>query len=453
MVLDSLGDSLKDALDGLRDKRGSLEEEDIDPIVKEIQRALIQSDVEVDVVQKATDNIKEKSLEGDVPRTVSPREYVLNIVYDELLAIVGDSTDIPLESQNIILAGLQGAGKTTSAAKLAYWFETKGLRSAVIQTDTFRPGAHQQLRQLTDEADIMSYTDENVDDPIELVTEGLHETEEADVRIIDTAGRHASEEKLIEEIQQISDAVGSDRNFLVIDAAMGSSVKEQSKRFNDTIGIDGVVITKMDGTAKGGGALSAIKEANTTISFLGTGEEVKDIERFNPDGFISRLLGMGDLQKLSERVERAIHESDEEDWDPEDLLEGEFTLHDMKKQMESMNQMGALDEIVGMLPGFGGILDKIDDDMLDMQEEKMRQYQIIMDSMTEKEMEDPGILDVSRKKRISRGSGIDIEEIDSMLDQYKQMNQFMGQIDSASDMKKMTERMNLGGGGGLGGMF
>lgn len=449
MVLDSLGDSLQDTLDSLRNKSGTLTEDDITPITKEIQRALLESDVEVNLVMDVSERIKNKAIDEEPPGGVTAREHVLNVVYEELTDVVGESTDIPLEEQTILLAGLQGAGKTTSSAKLAWWFEKKGLKSGLVQTDTFRPGAHEQSQQLAENADLMHSVNPDEKDAVSRAKAGLNEIDDAEVKIVDTAGRHASEGKLIEEIESISEAVNPDINLLVIDAAMGKSAKEQAKKFNESIGIDGVVITKMDGTAKGGGALTAVKEADTTISFLGTGEEVQDIERFDPDGFISRLLGMGDLKQLSERVERAMYEMDEEDdWEPEDILEGEFTLYDMKKQMETMGNMGRMDEVLNRIPGMGSkIMNKLDDDMIAVQEEKMRVFSIIMDSMTDEEIDNPSIITKSRKQRIARGSGTTIDEIDELLDQYRKMKGLFNKMGSPEDMKKMAKRFNLGGGG------
>lgn len=452
MVLDNLGDSVQGALDRLRGQRGDLSEEDVQPVVKEIQRALLEADTEVDIVMDLSETIKERAVTEELPGGVTPREHVLNIVYEEMVEVVGESTELPLQNQRILLAGLQGAGKTTTAAKIAWWFSKKGVKSSVIQTDTFRPGAHEQLSQLAGESDIDNHTNKDGTDAVEIAEQGLEKTQDADVQVVDTAGRHASEEALIDEIQDISQVVNPDVNLLVIDAAMGHAAKEQAERFNETIGIDGVVITKMDGTAKGGGALTAVNSADASIAFLGNGEEVRDIERFEPDGFISRLLGMGDLKQLSERVERAVHETDEDDWDPEDVFKGDFTMYDMKKQMETMNQMGALDEVMDMIPGFGsGAMSEIDDDMMDMQEERMRQFQVIMDSLTDEEMKDPSIIKSSRKQRIARGSGTDVDLVDEMLQEYNQMNQILGQLGSPAEMKKMAGNMDIGdmmGGGG-----
>lgn len=457
MVLDSLGSSLQGALDKLSGKRGKLSQEDIDPIVKEIQKALLEGDVQVGLVQDVSDNIEDRALNSDPPGGVTAREHVLKIVYEELTEIIGESTDIPLEGQTILLAGLQGAGKTTTSAKVGWWFEKKGLRSSLIQTDTQRPGAHKQTKQLADEGELICSVDSEAEDAVSRAREGLNEvqSEDADVEIVDTAGRHASEQELINEIKSISDEINPDLNLLVLDAGMGQSAEEQARRFDNAIGIDGVVITKMDGTAKGGGSLTAVRESDSTIAFLGTGEGVRDIERFEPDGFISRLLGMGDLQQLSERVERAMYEMEDDDWSPEDALEGEFTLYDMKKQMEAMDNMGRIQDIMKRIPGMGSsMLGQIDDDMLETQEQMMTQFSIIMDSMTEKEMQYPEMVNDDRKRRIARGSGTSEDDVDQMLSQYNQMKGMFDQIGGAEDLQKMAKRFGgeggLGGGGGFG---
>ncbi|MGM0591776.1 MAG: signal recognition particle receptor subunit alpha, partial [Halobacteriota archaeon] len=323
MVLDNLGSSLRGTLDTLRGK-SRLDEDDVQAIVKEIQRSLLQADVDVSLVMELSDNIKHRALEEEPPGGTSARDHVLKIVYEELVSLIGESTDLPLEPQTILLAGLQGSGKTTSAAKMAWWFSTKGLRPAVIQTDTFRPGAYDQAKQMCERAEVSFYGDPDGDDPVQIARDGLEATETADIHIVDTAGRHALEADLIDEIRDIDAAVNPDRSLLVLDAAIGQGAKDQARQFDDAIGIDGVVITKLDGTAKGGGALTAVNETDSSIAFLGAGETVQDIERFEPNGFISRLLGMGDLKQLSERVERAMVETqaEDEDWDPEDIMKG-----------------------------------------------------------------------------------------------------------------------------------
>jgi len=456
MVLDDLGSSLRGTLDTLRGK-SRISEEDVEEVVKEIQRSLLQADVDVSLVMDLSDRIKERSLDEEPPKGTTARDHVLRIVYEELVDMVGESTEIPLEEQTILLAGLQGSGKTTSAAKMAWWFSKKGLRPAVIQTDTFRPGAYDQAKEMASRAEVEFYGDPDCDDPVQIAREGLEATSDAEVHIVDTAGRHALEDDLISEIEEIERTVDPDRSLLVLDAAIGQGAKDQASQFDESIGIDGVVITKLDGTAKGGGALTAVDQTDSSIGFLGTGEEVKDVERFEPESFISRLLGMGDLKQLTERVERAMEETGEEDddWDPEDMLQGEFTLKDMQRQLEAMNNMGPLDQVMDMIPGMGGgIKDQLPDDAMDVTQDRMRRFEVIMDSMTEAEMENPRSVGQTQVERIARGSGTDEESVRELLQQHKMMErtlkQFQGGMDG--DMQRMMKKMQGEGGGGMGGM-
>jgi len=457
MVLDNLGSSLRGTLSKLQGK-SRLDEDDVSEVVKEIQRSLLQADVDVSLVMELSESIETRALEEEPPGGTSARDHVLKIVYEELVDLIGESTEIPLEPQTILLAGLQGSGKTTSAAKMAWWFSKKGLRPAVIQTDTFRPGAYDQAEQMADRAEVEFYGDPDSDDPVQIARDGLEATADADVHIVDTAGRHALEDDLIAEIEEIESVVDPDRSLLVLDAAIGQGAKDQARQFDASIGIDGVVITKLDGTAKGGGALTAVNETDSSIAFLGTGETVQDIERFEPNGFISRLLGMGDLKQLSERVERAMAETGEEDddWDPQDIMKGSFTLKDMQKQMEAMNNMGPLDQVMDMIPGMGGgLMDQLPDDAMDVTQDRMRKFDVAMDSMTEEELENPRVIGQERVERIARGSGVDPESIRELLEQHKMMErtikQFQGMGDG--DMQRMMKKMQQGdGGGGMGGM-
>jgi signal recognition particle subunit SRP54 len=458
MVLDNLGSSLRSALNDLRGK-SRLDREDIEDIVKEIQRSLIQADVDIALVQELSDSIETRALEEEPPAGTSARDWVLRIVYEELVDLLGESTEIPLEGQTILLAGLYGSGKTTTAAKMAWWFSKKGLRPAVIQTDTDRPGAYDQAKQMAENAEVEFYGDPDTDDPVAIAEAGLAETADADVRIVDTAGRDGLNEELIAQIARIDATATPDRNLLVLDAAMGQSAKQQAQEFEDSIGVDGVVITKLDGTAKGGGALAAVDQTDSTIAFLGTGETVKDIERFEPSSFVSRLLGMGDLKQLAERVERAMEETqdEEEDWDPEEMLEGNFTLKDMQRQMDAMNRMGPLGQVMDMIPGMGGgLMDQLPDNAMDMTQERMQNYDIIMDSMTEAELENPRVVGASRLKRIARGSGKPEEQVRELLEQHRMMGRAIKQFQGMGegDMERMMQQMQQGGGpgGGMGGM-
>jgi len=456
MVLDDLGSSLRGALDALRGK-SRISKADVDEVVKEIQRSLLAADVEVSLVMALSETIRDRSLDESPPPGTSARDHVLRIVYESLVDLVGESTALPLEPQTVLLVGLQGSGKTTSAAKIGWWFETKGLRSAVVQTDTFRPGAFEQSQQMAERAEIEFYGEAGGEDPVAIARDGLAATADADVRIVDTAGRHALEDDLIDEIEQIDAVVDPDVTLLVLDAALGQGAKEQARRFDEAVGIDGVVVTKLDGTAKGGGALTAVDETGATIAFLGAGETVQDIERFEPSGFISRLLGMGDLRQLAERVERAMRETEaaDDDWDPEDMLSGEFTLIDMRKQLQAMSRMGPLEQIMDMIPGLGGgIMDQLPDDAMDVTKERMVTFDVVMDSMTPSELENPRRIGATRIERIARGAGVSKDDVRELLEQHRAMRRAIKQLQGMGqgDMKRMMKRMQGGGGGGLGGM-
>ena len=454
MVLDDLGGSLRETLRSMRGQ-GRLDEDDIEAIVKDIQRSLLKADVDLDIVMELSERIRTRGLDEEPPAGTSAHDHLLKIVYEEMVELIGESTVLPLEPQVILLAGLQGSGKTTTSAKIAWWFDRKGLPSAVIQTDTFRPGAYEQSKEMAERAGVEFFGDPDAEDPVEIATAGLDATAEAEVRIIDTAGRHALEEDLIDEMEAIEEAVDPDVNLLVLDAAIGHGAKEQAREFEDTIGIDGVVITKLDGTAKGGGALTAVAETDSSIAFLGTGETVKDIERFEPSGFISRLLGMGDLQQLAERVERAMAESDAdpEDWDPESIFEGDFTLIDMRHQLEAMQNMGPLDQVMDLIPGLGSNLkDQLPDEAMDVTDERLMRYRIVMDSMTDDELRNPSDIGASQIERIARGSGTDEEVVRGLLQQHRMMEQTLNQFRGMGegDMQRMMKRLQQHGGGGLG---
>ncbi len=449
MVLDELGSSLQGALEKIAGK-SRIDEEAVEEVVKDIQRALLRADVDVDLVNDISDSIRDRSLEEEPPKGTSAREHVLRIVYEEMLSALGGETEIPLEKQVILLAGLQGSGKTTSSAKLASWFEKKGLSPGIIQTDTYRPGAYDQGKQLAEEAGVPYHGDPEADNAVEIAKKGLEELQERDVIIVDTAGRHSLEEELIDEIEQIEKVVEPDINLLVLDASIGQGAGEQAQAFESSIGIDGVVLTKLDGTAKGGGALSAVNQTNSSVAFIGTGETIRDFEKFDADGFISRLLGMGDIKALVNRVEEAMQETEtEEDLDPEKILQGEFTLKDVYSQMEAMSNMGPIDQVMDMLPGMGGlgkIKDELPEDFAGVTNEKMTVYRAIMDSMTDEEMENPKSIGASQVRRIAMGSGTSEEEVRELLEYYRTMERTMKQMGGGGgrQMKKMMEQMGGG---------
>ena len=327
-MLDKLGNSLKDAMKKLAG-RSVVDRAAVEELVKDLQRALLQSDVNVKLVMNLSNAIKKRSLEEELPKGMAVREHVLRIVYQELVKLMGKGTDVRLGSQTILMAGLQGSGKTTTTAKLARYFQRKGLRVGVICGDTFRPGAYSSFPPSALKSISPGPGNPKETDALKIVREGLPALSHVEVIIIDTQGRHALENDLIQEIIDINTIAKATHRWLVIDAALGQQASEQARRFHDAINIDGVIITKMDGTAKGGGALSAVSETQSGIVFIGSGETIDDLERFDPDGFISRLLGMGDLKALVEKAEETISSGD---FDVNAMMRGKFTLRDMYKQ-------------------------------------------------------------------------------------------------------------------------
>ncbi|MCC6027907.1 MAG: signal recognition particle protein [Archaeoglobales archaeon] len=389
----------------------------VEEIVKDIQRALIKADVNIKQVKEISETIRKRALSEEVPDYFDTREHVLKIVYEELLKGVGEGIDIPLKKARIMLVGLQGSGKTTTAVKLAKYFKDRGLKAAVIAGDTWRPAAFEQLKQLADAHSVAFYGYKGLK-AVEVVKKALEVAKE-DVVIIDTAGRHALEKELIDEMIEIARIANPDYKFLVIDAAIGQLASKQAKAFHDAIGINGIIITKFDGTAKGGGALSAAREIGIPIAFIGTGEKIEDFEKFDPASFVSRLLGMGDLKSLLEKVERVAKE---EEIDAEAFLKGTFTLKDIYKQIEAMNKLGPLKKVLEMIPMLGL---KIGDEVMEMTQEKMKKFKVIMDSMTEEELLNPKIIDSSRIRRIAIGSGTTPQDVRELLKYYETVRNVM----------------------------
>jgi len=349
--------------------------------------------------------------------------------------------EVRLEPQVILMAGLQGSGKTTTTAKLARYFQRKGLRVGVICADTFRPGAFDQLNTLCSRVHVPCFGDPREKDARKIVREGLRAMASAEVVIIDTQGRHALESDLIQEIIDIQAIASAHHRWLVIDAALGQQAAEQARKFHEAISIDGVIITKMDGTAKGGGALSAVAETRSGIVFIGSGETIDDLERFDPDGFISRLLGMGDLKALVEKAEETLVTSDV---DVNAMLRGKFSLRDMYSQLEAVTRMGPLKQVMSMLP-LGNM--QIPEDAYDITSSKMQRYRVIMDSMTAAEMDDPSVLGSSRIQRIARGAGASPEEVRELLHYYKTMKRALKGVRGGQGRFAMQRMMKKFGGG------
>lgn len=434
MALESLKDVIRKITRSTTVDKALVEE-----VIRDIQRALIKADVNVRHVKEISDAIKKRALSEEVLEGLNPKEHIIKIVYEELLKGIGEGLNIPLKKSKIMLVGLQGSGKTTTCAKLAKYFKDKGLRTAVVCADTWRPAAYEQLKQLAESYGIAFYGEKENKDAVKIVENALKSLKDCDMIIIDTAGRHALEEELIQEMVEIARVANPDYKLLVLDAAIGQLASRQAKAFHEAIGIDGIIITKFDGTAKGGGALSAAREIGIPIAFIGTGEKVEDFERFDPTGFVSRLLGMGDIKALIEKVERIAKQ---EEIDPEKFIKGTFTLKDIYKQIEAMQKMGPIKKIFELLPfGFGL---NVDENVMEMTQEKMRKFKVIMDSMTEEELLNPKIIDSSRIRRIAIGSGTSPQDVKELLKYYRTMKSVMKKMKKLEKGKLPLKFKKLG---------
>jgi signal recognition particle subunit SRP54 len=394
-----------------------IDEEVVKEVIKDIQRAFIQADVNIKLVLKLSKTIENRSLNEEPPKGITPKEHVVRIVYEELVNLVGEkpaTVEITTKPYKILFVGLQGSGKTTTIAKLAKYLQKKGFNPAIVVTDTWRPAAFEQLKQLTEDMNLSIYGDPKNTDALDLARKGLNEFKKQDVIIIDTAGRHKEEQELLDEMKQISGVVNPEEVILVIDGTIGQQAREQALAFSKTTNIGSIIITKLDGSAKGGGALSAVAEIGAPIKFIGTGEKLDDFEAFDPERFISRLLGMGDIKTLLEKAEE-IAEEDVNVESMDAMMSGKFTLKDMYSQFEMMNKMGPMQQVMNMLPGMGGKLPK---NASQVTEEKLAKYKIIMDSMTDYELTHPEVLKQSRVKRISRGSGVRNEDVKELMKYY-----------------------------------
>ena len=418
-MLDKLGESLNKALNKLK-AAAFVDKKLIKEVIKDIQRALIQADVNVKLVLKMTKEIERRALEEKTPKGLSKKEHIIKIVYEELVKLLGEEAkklELNPKKQNVILlVGIQGSGKTTTAAKLARYIQKRGLKPALICADTYRPAAYEQLKQLAEKIHVPIYGDETKSkSPIEIVKEGMQKFKKADVLIIDTAGRHKEEKGLLEEMKQIKDITNPDEIILVIDGTIGQQAGIQAKAFKEAVGeIGSIIVTRLDGSAKGGGALSAVAETKAPIKFIGIGEGIDDLEPFDPKKFISRLLGMGDIESLLEKAEDMVDEKTEESLDA--IMRGKFTLNELYVQLEAISNMGSMKKILSMIPGFGGAMPK---EMSHLTEAKIKKYMVIINSMTKEERENPKIIKASRIRRIARGSGTTENDVKELLRYYE----------------------------------
>jgi signal recognition particle subunit SRP54 len=444
MVLDNLGESLKNTLQKIA-KSLFVDSRLVDELVKEIQRALLQADVNVKLVLDLSNRIRERALKEEAPPGLTKKEHVINIVYNELVKLLGSEEkqiDFVEKPTKIMLVGLFGSGKTTTAGKLAAYFQKRGKKIALVQLDVWRAAAFDQLEQLGKRLTIPVFGNKAEKDALKIWKSLESKLNDFDIVIVDTAGRDALSKELIDELSQINAAVKPQQSLLVISADIGQTAEKQATAFHETCNISGVIITKMEGTAKGGGALSACSISGSPVMFIGVGEKIEDLERFNPKGFVGRMLGMGDIEALLEKAQEAISEEDAQDLGKK-FLKGEFSLLDLYEQMEAMKKMGPLSKVMEMIPGMGQL--KMPKEALDVQEEKLKKWKIAMDSMTKAELEDPEVMNQGRIDRVSKGSGVSNTDIREMIKQYRQSKKMIKQFKNPKQMERMMKRIGSGG--------
>jgi len=442
MSLDHLGSSLYEALKKVF-KASVIDEATVKELVHDIQKALLQADVNVKLVLDISKRIEERALKEKVPQGISRREHVIKVVYEELTRFLGEKP-VPVKTEAgkrkvMMLVGIQGSGKTTATAKLARYFQKRGLKPAVICVDTYRPGAYAQLQQLTSRMNVPFYGDLKAKDPVKIASEGLKQFSDKDIVIIDTAGRHKEEQELIKEMKNLEKHLKPDEVMLVIDGTIGQQATVQAKAFHEATPIGSILVTKLDGSARGGGALSAVAATGAPIKFIGTGEKIEDIESFIPSRFVGRLLGMGDLETLIEKVREA--EIKVPDKKAKAILSGKFTLTDMYEQFEAMKGMGTFRKLLKMLPGMSY---NIPEDMLNTAEGRLEKWRVMIQSMTNKEKDDPKIFNASRIKRVARGSGTTEKEVKELLKQYLVMRRMMKTLRRKKKLPFFGKGMPLG---------
>ena len=423
MVLDRLGSSLHDALKKIF-RAPVMDEKTVKELVRDIQRALLQADVNVKLVLEISKRIEERALKEKVPPGVSRREHVVKVVYEELTRFLGEKqASLKIEPGKrtvLMLVGIQGSGKTTASGKLAKYFQKRGLKTALVCTDTYRPGAYAQLKQLAGRANIPVYGDVKEKKSEKIALRGLKQFKDYDIVIIDTAGRHKEEKGLIAEMKRLEKAIKPDEAILVIDGTIGQQAAVQARALHEATPIGSILVAKLDGSARGGGALSAVAAIGAPIKFISTGEKLGDIEPFIPSRFVGRLLGMGDLQSLVEKVREAEVKVPEKK--VRAFLSGKFTLTDMYEQFESMKKVGPLRHLLKMIPGMSY---NIPEEQMELAEDALKKWRVIIQSMTPKEREKPKILSSSRIRRVARGSGTTEKEVKELLTQYNNMRKMM----------------------------
>jgi signal recognition particle subunit SRP54 len=443
-MFESLSTRLQDVF---RQIRGEvrLTEATVELALREIRMALLEADVNFKVVKAFIDRVRDRAVDQNVLKSLTPDQQVVRIVRDEMLALFGDAQGgLPASAQRprvIMLLGLQGSGKTTTSAKLGRWLTKQGRHPLLVSTDVRRPAAIEQLTVVGKQAGVRVYDPAGQMDPVVRASGALSEARNSgfDVVIVDTAGRLHIDDQLMEELQAIKSTVQPVDQLFVADAMTGQDAIKSAGEFNRRIGVTGVVLTKMDGDARGGAALSVVSVVGVPIAFVGSGERLEDLEPFHADRVVSRVLGMGDVLSLIERAEEAVSREDAEQLEKKIRLD-EFTLEDCRDQLRTIRKMGPLEPIVGMLPGMGAIKElKQQREQID--DKQLLRVEAIINSMTAKERRNHQILNGSRRKRIAKGSGTTVEEVNRLLKQFIQMKKMLKAMGGMAGLGK--KRPNL----------
>lgn len=431
-----LGEGLRKAVAKLRGAT-IIDAKAVKEFNKELQKSLISADVEVGLVLALTKRIEEAALRKDLPKGVTPRDYIINMLYEELVQLMGSSYTPEMKPKKVLMLGLYGSGKTTSSAKIAKYYQDRGLSAGVICCDTTRPAAYEQLETLARQANVAFFGVNGEKDVRKILRAAAQAMKGKKVVICDSSGRNALDDELIHELKVINNEFKPDERLLVINADIGQVAHRQATEFNDAVDISGVMVTKLDGSGKGGGALSAVNAARVNITFVGMGEKLGDIELYDSKKFVGRLLGMPDLESLVDKVQQAVRDSGVK---PEEMDMASLSFETFYAQLKTMSGVGPMKSVLGML----GLAD-IPKEMVEKSEEKLAKYKVIIGSMTKEERRSGELLhSQSRIKRIANGSGTSEKDVRELISDFNKMRKMMSRLQNDRDFKKKLSRMTTG---------